>query len=71
MWSGNWSIVIEAYDIDFSVQRDFELVVGILPKVTTTAIDTMIVGITTVPDPLSMSHLFLPKIKKDEIVNLH
>ena len=54
MWSGNWSIVIEAYDIEFSVQRDFELIVGILPKVTTTATDTMIVGITTVPDPASM-----------------
>ena len=36
MFSGNWSIVIEAYDIDFSVQRDVEIVAGILPKATVT-----------------------------------
>lgn len=57
MWSGNWSIVIEAYDIEFSVQRDFELVVGILPKVTSTAVDTLIVGITSHPDAASMAIL--------------
>lgn len=36
MFSGNWSIVIEAYDIDFAVQRDVEIVAGILPKATVT-----------------------------------
>ncbi|KAL2107895.1 hypothetical protein VUR80DRAFT_4522 [Thermomyces stellatus] len=36
MSSRNWSIIIEAYDIDFAVQRDFELVAGILPKATVT-----------------------------------
>lgn len=36
MFGGNWSIVIEAYDIDFAVQRDVELVAGILPKATVT-----------------------------------
>lgn len=41
MSSRNWSIIIEAYDIDFAVQRDFELVAGILPKATVT------VGITS------------------------
>lgn len=32
----NWSIVIEADGLNFSVQRDVELVAGVLPKATVT-----------------------------------
>ncbi|KAL1853978.1 hypothetical protein VTK73DRAFT_8854 [Phialemonium thermophilum] len=49
MPAGNWSIILQAPDLDFAVERDFNISRGETEVVTVTVVPTVVVGVTSTP----------------------
>lgn len=56
MPSGNWTVVLEAWDIDFAAERTFELSTGSQSTVIVTVTPTVYEGVTMTEDASSRSH---------------
>jgi hypothetical protein len=57
MYSGTWTIILQADDHDFQVIREFTVTVQEVERLTTTVTPTVVVGVTSTAPGISMFSL--------------